>query len=74
LGLLTEEIHYPDEGGKIKLYELTSPGRTYATIAINHEIDQTTEQRKDAKERHEAALAEFQEEIEERFFESDSSK
>lgn len=74
LGLLSEEIHYPDEGGKIKLYELTSTGRTFAEIATDHDIDETTERRKKAKERHEAVLSEFQEEIEERISENDESE
>lgn len=65
IDLLNEEIHYPDEGGKQKLYELTPTRRMLADWATDHNIDETTEQRKKAKERHETALSEFQNEVEE---------
>lgn len=64
LKLWRELITYPDDGGKIKLYSLSSAAQPLAEIAEAANIRQTTEQLRQAKDQHEDALSEFQDDLE----------
>lgn len=59
LGLWKEYITYPDDGGKIKLYELEAEAQPLAKIAQDENISNTTEQRKQANEQHADAVSNF---------------
>ena len=63
LNLWREYITYPDEGGKIKLYELEPEAEPLAEIAIEESIDKTTEQKRKAYENHDAALTNVRDRI-----------
>lgn len=63
LGLWREFITYPDDGGKIKLYELEPDAQHFAAIAEDENISQTTEQRRQANEEHAAAVSNFQDKL-----------
>lgn len=63
LGLWREFIAYPDDGGKIKLYELTSAAQRFAAIAEDENISQTTKQRRQANEQHTDAVSKFQDKL-----------
>lgn len=58
-----EYITYPDEGGKVKLYELKPEAEDLARIAIDENIDKTTEQKRKAYEEHDAALSNVRDRI-----------
>lgn len=63
LGLWREFIMYPDDGGKIKLYELEPAAQQFAAIAEDENISQTTEQRREANEQHATAVSNFQDKL-----------
>ena len=63
LGLWREFIMYPDDGGKIKLYELEPAAQQFAAIAEDENISQTTEQLREANEQHAAAVSNFQDKL-----------
>lgn len=63
LGIWAEYISYPEDGGKIKLYELESSAKRFAAIAEDANIRQTTEQLREANEKHAAAVSNFQEKV-----------
>jgi hypothetical protein len=50
---------YPDDGGKIKLYQLTPEARPFAEIAQDENISDTTEQLKQANKQHADAISDF---------------
>jgi DNA-binding HxlR family transcriptional regulator len=59
LGLWREYMIYPDDGGKIKLYQLTPEARPFAEIAQDENISDTTEQLKQANKQHTDAISNF---------------
>lgn len=63
LGLWREFMTYPDDGGKIKLYELVPDAQHLAAIAEDENISQTTEQLRQANEQHADAIANFRDKI-----------
>lgn len=63
LGLWREFMMYPDDGGKIKLYELEPAAQQFAAIAEDENISQTTEQLREANEQHSAAVSNFQDKL-----------
>ncbi|WP_246998031.1 hypothetical protein [Halosolutus gelatinilyticus] len=63
LGLWREFMTYPDDGGKIKLYELVPDAQHLAVIAEDENISQTTEQLRQANEQHADAIANFRDKI-----------
>lgn len=63
LDLWREYITYPDDGGKIKLYELEPEAEHLAMVAKEENIDETTEQKRAAYAQHEAAISNFRNRI-----------
>ncbi len=63
LGLWREFMTYPDDGGKIKLYELAPGAQHLAAIAEDENIGQTTEQLRQAHEQHADAVTNFRDKI-----------
>ncbi len=63
LGLWREFMTYPDDGGKIKLYELAPEAQPLATVAKDENISQTTEQLRQANEQHADAIENFRDKI-----------
>lgn len=63
LGLWREFMTYPDDGGKIKLYELEPTAQQFAATAEDENISQATEQRREANEQHAAAVSNFQDKL-----------
>lgn len=59
LGLWKEYMIYPDDSGKVKLYQLTSEARPFAEIAQDEDISNTTEQLKQANKQHADAISNF---------------
>ena len=59
LGLWKEYMIYPDDGGKIKLYQLTPEARPFAEIAQDEDISDTTEKLKQANKQHADAISNF---------------
>lgn len=66
LKLWAEYFSYPDEGGKLKLYQLTPAGETLADLAIANNLDKTTKTRQRAEVEHDTAVSEFHIDVEER--------
>lgn len=63
LGLWREFMTYPDDGGKIKLYELVPDAQHLAAIAEDETISQTTEQLRQANKQHAEAVSNFRDRI-----------
>ena len=63
LDLWREYITYPDDGGKIKLYELEPEAEHLAEIAEEKEIRETTERLREINQRHANAVSGFRNEI-----------
>ncbi len=63
IGLWKEYFQYPDDGGKIKLYQLNPEAKDLAEIAQKEDIAETTERKRQATEQHEKAVSNFQDEI-----------
>jgi len=63
LGLWKEYMIYPDDGGKIKLYQLTPEARPFAETAQDENISNTTEQLKQANKQHADAISNFHNEL-----------
>lgn len=63
LGLWKEYMIYPDDGGKIKLYQLTPEARPFAEIAQDENISNTTEQLNQANKQHADAISNFHNKI-----------
>ena len=59
LGLWKEYMIYPDDSGKVKLYQLTPEARPFAEIAQDENINDTTEQLKQANKQHADAISNF---------------
>jgi DNA-binding HxlR family transcriptional regulator len=62
-GLWKEYFQYPDDGGKIKLYQLNPEAEDFADIAQHNNIAETTERKRQATEQHADAVSNFQDEI-----------
>ena len=65
LDLWREYIPYPDDGGKIKLYELEEDAEIerLATLATEENINKTTERKRKAYEEHDTALSNVRDQI-----------
>jgi len=63
IGLWAEYFQYPDDGGKIKLYQLNSEAKELAKKAQEENIAETTERKRQATEQHDKAVSNFQDEI-----------
>lgn len=63
LRLWKEYFQYPDEGGKIKLYQLNPEAKNLVEIAQKENIAETTEQKRQATEQHDKAVSNFRDEI-----------
>jgi DNA-binding HxlR family transcriptional regulator len=63
LGVWSEYFHYPDDGGKTKLYELSPAAESLADTATEENIRETTEQLREANQRHTDAVATFRDKI-----------
>lgn len=63
LRIWDEYFHYPDDGGKIKLYELNPQAGPLANLTEDENIRQTTEQLRKSKERHTDAVTTVQDKI-----------
>ena len=63
LRLWKEYFHYPDDGGKTKLYELTPAAESLADITEEKNIRETTQQLRESKQRHTDAVASFRDKI-----------
>jgi len=63
LGLWEEYFQYPDDGGKTKLYDLTSAAKHLAELTEEENIRETTEQLRDIDQRHTDAVATFRDKI-----------
>lgn len=63
LNLWREYFSYPDDGGKIKLYELEPEAEYFAEITKEEEIDKTTERKQAVHKKHEQAVSNFQDRI-----------
>lgn len=63
LGLWKEYMIYPDDSGKIKLYQLTPEARPFAEIAQDENITNTTEQLKQANKQHADAISNFHDKL-----------
>ncbi len=63
LNLWKEYFHYPDDGGKIKLYQLNPEAQDLAKIAQHENIAETMEHKRQATEQHDEAVSNFQDKI-----------
>jgi DNA-binding HxlR family transcriptional regulator len=63
LGLWGEYITYPDDGGKIKLYELESEAEQLVTLAESTDIAELTERKRQAYTQHKEALSNFRDQL-----------
>jgi len=63
LGLWREFMTYPDDGGKIKLYELVPGAQHLAALTEDENIGQTTKQLRQAHEQHADAVTNFRDKI-----------
>ena len=63
LGLWEEYFWYPDEGSKVKLYQLKPAAEHLAEIAKEENIDETTERKRKINQQHSDAVSNFQDEI-----------
>ncbi|MFA9516866.1 hypothetical protein ACERIT_06570 [Halopenitus sp. H-Gu1] len=59
LDLWKEYFLYPEDGGKIKLYELQPAAEEFAQLAEEEDIRETTERLRQAKKQHDDALENF---------------
>jgi len=59
-GLWKEYFHYPDDGGKIKLYQLNPEAKELAKRAQEENVAETTECKRKATEQHDKAVSNFQ--------------
>jgi len=63
LGLWGEYISYPDDGGKIKLYELESEAEQLVTLAESTDIAELTERKRQAYTHQKEALSNFRDQL-----------
>jgi DNA-binding HxlR family transcriptional regulator len=63
LGLWGEYITYPDDGGKIKLYELEPEADQLASLAESNDIAVSTERKREAYTQHKEALSTFRNQL-----------
>ncbi len=63
IGLWKEYFYYPDDGGKIKLYQLNTEAEEFAELAQKEDIVETMKRKRQATQQHDQAVSNFQEEI-----------